>query len=104
MRPPGGWRREMFRSLGRAVLAANIVVCCWSANAIAQAGRVYTAADYAQAERFLDYNVNPLVYHAVEKPRWLADGRFWYRDAGPRSEEHTSELQSLRHLVCRLLL
>src|SRR5262245_65137320 len=26
------------------------------------------------------------------------------RCAGPRSEEHTSELQSLRHLVCRLLL
>src|SRR5262245_62830988 len=25
-------------------------------------------------------------------------------DPGPRSEEHTSELQSLRHLVCRLLL
>src|ERR1035441_10773828 len=24
--------------------------------------------------------------------------------AGDRSEEHTSELQSLRHLVCRLLL
>src|ERR1039458_868835 len=26
------------------------------------------------------------------------------RSAGTRSEEHTSELQSLRHLVCRLLL
>src|SRR5437899_4374151 len=26
------------------------------------------------------------------------------RAAVPRSEEHTSELQSLRHLVCRLLL
>src|SRR5437899_10424569 len=26
------------------------------------------------------------------------------RRAGFRSEEHTSELQSLRHLVCRLLL
>src|SRR5258705_9094968 len=25
-------------------------------------------------------------------------------DTGSRSEEHTSELQSLRHLVCRLLL
>src|SRR5258705_6069336 len=25
-------------------------------------------------------------------------------DLGARSEEHTSELQSLRHLVCRLLL
>src|SRR5262245_63019946 len=26
------------------------------------------------------------------------------RPGRPRSEEHTSELQSLRHLVCRLLL
>src|SRR5205814_10322110 len=26
------------------------------------------------------------------------------RPRAPRSEEHTSELQSLRHLVCRLLL
>src|SRR5258705_916842 len=26
------------------------------------------------------------------------------QDFGMRSEEHTSELQSLRHLVCRLLL
>src|SRR5262245_62364760 len=30
-------------------------------------------------------------------------GRTWAKD-GTRSEEHTSELQSLRHLVCRLLL
>src|SRR5205814_5664743 len=30
-------------------------------------------------------------------PSWLHPGR-------SRSEEHTSELQSLRHLVCRLLL
>src|SRR5437899_4277922 len=27
-----------------------------------------------------------------------------HRSRGLRSEEHTSELQSLRHLVCRLLL
>src|SRR5262245_55786812 len=27
-----------------------------------------------------------------------------FREDGIRSEEHTSELQSLRHLVCRLLL
>src|SRR5258705_2579107 len=33
--------------------------------------------------------------------RSQATGEFWV--AG-RSEEHTSELQSLRHLVCRLLL
>src|SRR5262245_64580991 len=34
---------------------------------------------------------------AVDAPSTLSE-RF------PRSEEHTSELQSLRHLVCRLLL
>src|ERR1039458_10711248 len=30
--------------------------------------------------------------------------RTWYSSRPGRSEEHTSELQSLRHLVCRLLL
>src|SRR5262245_65286819 len=32
--------------------------------------------------------------------------RLWhpFRETARRSEEHTSELQSLRHLVCRLLL
>src|SRR5438093_5576554 len=33
-------------------------------------------------------------------PRWVRTiGNYW-----PRSEEHTSELQSLTNLVCRLLL
>src|SRR5436853_6976135 len=31
-------------------------------------------------------------------------GRPWNKVYSERSEEHTSELQSLRHLVCRLLL
>src|SRR5262245_62859281 len=39
--------------------------------------------------------------------RWGASstpGASKMRPSGSRSEEHTSELQSLRHLVCRLLL
>src|SRR5947199_6284749 len=35
---------------------------------------------------------------------WLVPLRAEGREGRPRSEEHTSELQSLRHLVCRLLL
>src|SRR5216683_7052110 len=31
------------------------------------------------------------------------EGRAWTIDYGPRSEEHTSELQSRSDLVCRLL-
>src|SRR5262245_64659056 len=37
-------------------------------------------------------------------PRSDAVDLFVQRADGQRSEEHTSELQSLRHLVCRLLL
>src|SRR5262245_63947969 len=36
--------------------------------------------------------------HSLRKAIWSA------YVSPPRSEEHTSELQSLRHLVCRLLL
>src|SRR5205823_9493882 len=39
-------------------------------------------------------------------PTWISSPMTWARIAtcAPRSEEHTSELQSLAYLVCRLLL
>src|SRR5690606_41773774 len=44
-------------------------------------------------------------------PTWLADPAIWFSCTtpsnprkAPRSEEHTSELQSRENLVCRLLL
>jgi dipeptidyl aminopeptidase/acylaminoacyl peptidase len=46
---------------------------------VAQQPRVYTAADYAQAEKFMSYNTAPLAYKGVVSPHWMADGRFWYR-------------------------
>lgn len=36
-------------------------------------------ADYARAERFLTWNLSPLVYHDAVAPVWLDGGRFWYR-------------------------
>src|SRR2546425_1969335 len=39
-------------------------------------------------------------YWANPAPNFGSDGGLW----GDRSEEHTSELQSLAYLVCRLLL
>src|SRR5262245_62358693 len=35
---------------------------------------------------------------------WTTSSRSCCPNCSTRSEEHTSELQSLRHLVCRLLL
>src|SRR5690242_11549564 len=47
--------------------------------AIAQV-RQFTAADYAQAEKFMGYNTNSLVYRGPVRPTFLSDGRFYYRN------------------------
>src|SRR5258705_8961338 len=44
------------------------------------------------------------VEFARRRPRAIPFAPALIATAGRRSEEHTSELQSLRHLVCRLLL
>ncbi|MGH9819684.1 MAG: hypothetical protein ACRD43_05895, partial [Pyrinomonadaceae bacterium] len=45
----------------------------------AAARHVFTAADYARAEKMLTYNTGPLVDRSVVRPTFLPDGRFWYR-------------------------
>src|SRR2546429_7343065 len=73
-------RRRLHRRLGRIVLdeVAEIAVLALADRPV-QADRV--AADLQHPPRLLDADVG-----------------------GLRSEEHTSELQSRLHLVCRLLL
>jgi dipeptidyl-peptidase-4 len=68
-------------NLGRVLAVAGLSLV--GASCVAQQGKAYTMADYAEAEKFMSYNVNQLVYHAVERPTFLADGRFWFRDTGP---------------------
>src|SRR5262245_64298169 len=47
--------------------------------------------------------VSDQVWNNLREADWMEAFRGHPR-IGERSEEHTSELQSLRHLVCRLLL
>jgi dipeptidyl-peptidase 4 len=54
------------------VMAPACVVC--------QQPRQYTDADYANAEKFMAYNVNPLAYKGQVNAQWLDDDRFWYRE------------------------
>lgn len=44
------------------------------------AQQVYTTQDYANAERWMSYNVNPLVQHTIGGISYLSDGRVFYRD------------------------
>ena len=47
----------------------------------AAAQRTYTAADYAQAERLMAYNVNSLVTGTIGGVTYLADGRVFFRQS-----------------------
>ena len=48
-------------------------------SAFAQPTRVFTAADYARAEKMMNYNTSPLVDHGPVRPNWIAGDKFWYR-------------------------
>src|SRR2546425_9616075 len=49
-------------------------------------------------------DIEDLVLHDAHRNKDLHVRIFYPNDSGKRSEEHTSELQSLAYLVCRLLL
>jgi dipeptidyl-peptidase 4 len=63
------------------------------------AQRTYTAQDYAQAERWMGYNVNPLVDHTVSDVKYLSDGRVFFRDPSAGSvdfriaDAHTGKIE-----------
>src|SRR5690625_4281130 len=61
--------------------------------------KVYSAPDHSWSE----IRTAPRSLTRALIWRWMA-GRNWPRSSCGRSEEHTSELQSRGHLVCRLLL
>jgi len=71
----------MYLGKGLSAIATIALGCTLTTAGMAQ-GKQLTTDDYAHAEKFMNYNVNPLVYHSVDSPTWLPDGRFWYRDRG----------------------
>lgn len=56
---------------------------CAAILPVAAQTRALTAADYARAEKFMNYNTTPLVYHSGVRATWAGGTRFWYRDTGP---------------------
>jgi dienelactone hydrolase len=58
-----------------AILAAVVTtVPCWAQP------RAITAADYARAEKFMNYNTTGLMFHSSVAANWLPEERMWYRN------------------------
>ncbi|MGO1073133.1 DPP IV N-terminal domain-containing protein [Lysobacter sp. CA199] len=65
-----------------AALCAALSTAAWAQTP------ALSEADYARAERVLDYNLKGRIKNATVRPNWLADGRFWYRRDGERGVEY----------------
>lgn len=90
---PEGPMRTRFSSVKLALLAVAPALACSAGLSVVehqqaareQGLRPYapdslTAEDYAEAERFLFRNTQPLVSGLGVNPQWLSAGRFWYRN------------------------
>ena len=64
--------KKLFSTIAFLLITCTTVV-------FAQQARVFTADDYARAEKMLGYNTSPLIDRAGVRPTFLPDGRFWYR-------------------------
>jgi len=73
-------------SPSQALVAVLLTAASFVAASSAAAQQVYTTKDYAQAEKWMSYNVAGLVKHTVTRPTYLADGRVFYRDPGAVTE------------------
>jgi dipeptidyl-peptidase-4 len=69
--------------LASIVLLAVLVSsgAAFASEKAGEAPRSLTAADYAQAEKFMAYNTAPLIFRAGGRPAWLPGDRFWYSNA-----------------------
>src|SRR5512146_446800 len=69
----------------RTLIAAAVAVA--APMAVTTAQRAMTSADYARAERFMNFNTTPLVFGTAVRATWLPNDRFWYRDVTPTGAE-----------------
>src|ERR1051326_6457735 len=68
-------------------LGRFVVLALAAASSSFAQPRALSAADYARAEKFMNYNTAPLIFRGGVRPAWLADGRFWYRVTTPEGSE-----------------
>jgi hypothetical protein len=61
--------------LSLAILAGSLA----ATTAVWGQPRAIAAADYARAEKFMNYNTSGLLFRASVQPNWLSNDRMWYR-------------------------
>jgi dienelactone hydrolase len=68
------------RNCLRAIAGAFAALALGCFAGFTQEPKQYSDQDYAAAEQFMAYNVNPLAYKGQVNAQWLDDDCFWYRE------------------------
>src|SRR5688572_24789761 len=66
--------------MSRVILSIAVLLAASTLTGAAQTRATVTVADYERAEKFLNYNTNPLVANGPVRANWLPGDRFWYRN------------------------
>jgi dipeptidyl aminopeptidase/acylaminoacyl peptidase len=80
-------RRARVGALALSIASVALTIPLAGQQRAADSPRALTRADYARAERFMNYNTTPLVLRSGVLPTWLPDERFWYRITSERGSE-----------------
>ncbi|MEO5984397.1 MAG: DPP IV N-terminal domain-containing protein, partial [Ferruginibacter sp.] len=68
------------------ILCTIVIATTFLGAAQSQTKKVFTAADYERAVKFLGVSTNKQLFRSSVSPQWLEDGKFWYTvttSAGP---------------------
>jgi dienelactone hydrolase len=67
------------------LLTINVLITVFTVNA--QQHQPLTKEDYARAEKFLNYNIEPYVDGGLVRPNWIAGEKFWYLNSTYKGNE-----------------
>jgi dipeptidyl-peptidase 4 len=73
--------------MNKQIITIAVLLVACTTSLFAQQSKVFTADDYARAERMLSYNTNALVDRGAVRPTFMPDGKFYYRVMTPTGME-----------------
>ncbi len=72
----------------KLIFNTAFLIIAFTTGVFAQPSKVFTAEDYARAEKMLGFNTSQFVDRGSIRPTFLPDGRFWYRMLTPTGIEY----------------
>ncbi len=74
--------------MNKRIFSIFAILIFVSATNIFSQKTALSAEDYSRAEQMLGFNTAKFVDRSMDRPNWLADGKFWYKAETPTGSEY----------------